>query len=270
MDRRTIFFVLSLSLTLLAVNMFFEQRNQGQLKEWHAQEKSKKQQKIAELKKEILERTASVKLFPVADIYSSEGQLLTKGLQFNDFILTTPWTTTPPNSITANKSSYQLFYQSSQGPVVYQSNPNEELLIGELPYFGTYDIQLIALDKDQLPKVILGSYQDGAFTIPEIELAKLQKEFGEEAKPLTLPKYSLALMKTQDKFLPVGIYNSKSDTLIQLEQIDGLKIKTNKPSCLRNSTASRRTIFCFGKRLPATGFFNQRRSSCRNQPPFYI
>lgn len=225
MDKRTIFFVLSLSLTLLAVNMFFENRNQDQLKEWHAQEKVKKQQTMQELKQEIAAKTTNVQAVPFIKMTDANGQALTSGIQIKDSIITTPWASDIPQEIKANGQSYQLVYESTEGPIVYGKTRQSLLRVADLPYFGTYDMQLVSFDPEQ---VLLGSYVDGSFTVPAAELSVLQNDLGEQSEEVVLPRSAIALMKTESGYLPVGIYFAKGNALVQLEQLEGLATEAKK------------------------------------------
>ncbi len=225
MDKRTIFFVLSLSLTLLAVNMFFEQRNQGQYKEWHAQEKVKKQQKITELQEEISNKTSAFQDLPVVSLSDKEGTPLTKGVLVNDVVITTQWNQDLPEMVYVEGSNYQLLFDKLEGPVVYGKNKQSLVRTADLPYFGSYDLQLVSFDPDQ---VLLGSYIDGSFSIPATELQSLKKDIEEEAKEIKLPRTAIVLMKSGGDYLPVGLYLSKNNAFMQLEQFDGLATETKR------------------------------------------
>lgn len=225
MDKRTILFVLSLSLTLLAVNMFFEQRNQEQLKEWHAQEKVKKQQTVQELKQEIASKSSNLQSIPLVQITGANDEVLTSAIQIKDSIITTPWTSEIPKTVKVNGQTYQLVYQSTEGPIVYGKTQQSMLRVADLPYFGTYDLQLVSFTPNQ---VLLGNYIDGSFTVPSLELNKLQNDLGEQPEDIKLPRSAIALMKSDKGYLPVGIYFSKSNSLVQLEQLEGLATESKK------------------------------------------
>lgn len=225
MDRRTIFFVLSLSLTLLAVNMFFEHRNQDHMKEWRAQELSKKQQKISELESEISNKTASIEQLPIVAIKDSNGKVLTKGVSVKNSVITTRWADELPKTINVDGTELRLTFQSSEGPIVYSSSDTPLLRSADLPYFGNYELQLVSFDPDE---VLLGSYIDGTFSVPLVELHSLKSELEDETKEVELPHSAIALMKSDGSFLPVGLYLSKGNALVQLEQFKGLATETKK------------------------------------------
>lgn len=226
MDRRTIFFVLSLSLTLLAVNMFFEHRNRDHLKEWHAQEKAKKQQKMIELQAEVANKTVSFQEMPTVSLASNDGKPLAKALRIGDAVITTRWTSQLPETVLVEDEELKLIFQSAEGPVVYAKNDRQLLKTADLPYFGNYELQLVSFNPDQ---VLLGSYIDGAFSIPVVELQSLKADVEENVEEVKLPHSAIALMKSGNAYLPVGLYLSKGNALIQLEQFKGLATETKKP-----------------------------------------
>jgi YidC/Oxa1 family membrane protein insertase len=230
MDKRTIFFVLSLSLSLLAVNMFFDRRHQEELTSWHAQEKVKKQQKISALKQEIVENSTDPQELPIVAIKNSEGSTLSGGIRIKDTVITTPWTADAPESVTISGQPFQLVFSAPEGPVIYEKSKENMLKIVDLPYFGTYDLQLVSFTQGVADaKITLGSYSDGNFTIPAVELQKLEKDVGESITPIQLPRTAVALMKTPEGYMPAAVYFSKKHTLVQLEQIDGLATEIKKP-----------------------------------------
>jgi YidC/Oxa1 family membrane protein insertase len=228
MDKRTLLFVLSLSFTLFVVNMFFEQRHQETANEWHEQQKAKKIQKRQELEREISERTAKRKdLPPIIEFYADphNKNYLGSGIKFQDSILTLSWEKSLPNRIYTHGESFQMAYSpdDSGEPALYEKNPEAAIRIGNLPYFGHYELQIVSLSK--FPQITLGEYIDGHFSIPVLELNKLIKDLGET--PLIdyneIPHNSLVLMKTTEGYLPVAFYRQNTKSLVYLEQISGLK-----------------------------------------------
>lgn len=230
MDKRTIFFVLSLSLTLLAVNMFFEQRNQNELKGWHEQQSTKKTQKLVELKEEIRKKTTKAQDLPIVQLTNVSGDFLTSGIKINNSILTTTWSKDLPETIQSNGEIYTLAFSTIDGPTLYEKEKSDVLNVGDLPYFGHYPLQLVAFTPgEKSPKILLGNYTDGTFSIPALEVQNLQKDLGEPVQKLELPRNSVVLMNTPDGYLPVAIYQSKNQNLLQLEQIEGLVSELKQP-----------------------------------------
>ncbi len=230
MDKRTIFFVLSLSLTLLAVNMFFEQKNQDNLREWHQQESAKKTQKIVDLKEEIRSKTAKIQDLPLVELLGDQGGYLTSGVKIQNSILTTTWTKDLPQTIQSNGETFQLAFSTLDGPALYEKTKSDILNVGDLPYFGHFPLQLVSFTPGiKTPQVHLGNYSDGTFSIPSLKVQELQKDLGEEVSKVELPRNSIVLMSTPDGYLPVAIYQSKNQNLLQLEQIEGLVSELKQP-----------------------------------------
>lgn len=252
MDRRTLLFVISLSLTLLLVNMFFEQRNQESLKDRHEKVKVVKIQKRDALEAEIAEHTASTEELPVSKIFSdiSENQFLTTGVLLNNSILALPWTDNLPKSVYAKGKEFHLVYSSpiGTGPVVFEQQPKDVLPVGDLPYFGHHELQLITPypeEAQKKPLITLGSYTDGQFSIPLLKLITLDKELGqpEKSKKYPSPGDSIVMLKTAEGYLPVATYNAKSNTLTQLEQLADLRTEIKKPKTPATTALAQEQFF---------------------------
>lgn len=82
MDKRTLFFVLSLSLTLFAVNLFFEQRNTEEKRKWIEQQAAKK----TEEKKEVRSDTP-----PTASYISAPTPSNGQKVEEKFYVLQTPY-----------------------------------------------------------------------------------------------------------------------------------------------------------------------------------
>jgi YidC/Oxa1 family membrane protein insertase len=237
MDKRTLIFVISLSLTLFLVNMFFEQRNQVDLKEQHEQQKALKIEKRNALEVDIEKRTAKLEDLPLVKIYSdsSETHFLTSGVLLKNSLLTLPWAENLPEKVYADGQELKLVYNSQigKGPVLYEKNPDDALPIADLPYFGSYELQLVTFYPNDATKKALithATYIDGQFYVPIIALKKINEELGqpERSSKYHFPHDSIALLKTPKGYYPVGIYEQKTNSIIHLEQIEDLSTEVVK------------------------------------------
>ena len=237
MDRRTLLFVLSLTLTLFFVNMFFEQRNQGTAKEWVEQQKAKKIQEKQHLEQEIAERTAKPQDLPAVPLYSDKQskEFLAYGAKVLDSILTLAWEDQLPNTVFVNGEAFQLASapKAINDPAIYEKRAGDMLKIGDLPYLGHYELQLVSASTPLT--VTLGDYTDGQFSIPSLEVKKLAKQLEEKLEKPELPKSAIVLMQTTEGYLPVAIYDSRSNTFTNLNQIVSLKQEIVKPKAADKS-----------------------------------
>lgn len=247
MDRRTLLFVLSLTATLFFVNMFFEHRRHDTLGEWEQQQKAKNIQKKQKLEEEIAERTAKAKDLPIIEIYS-EGQnkqFLAYGVKVEDSILTLSWEQELPKKVSIGGESFQIAYspQIAGEPVIYEKKADAALKIGDLPYLGHYELQLVSTQKPL--KIAVGDYTDGHYSIPVLELQKLAKQLGEEAsaEEKTVIGNSIVLMKTSSGFVPVASYNQKSNSFLNLEQIPGLSKEVLKAEAKQGQTTEEEKFY---------------------------
>ena len=226
MDKRTLFFVLLLTLSLYVVNMWFETPRTENLRQWHEQQKVKKTEQLKQLEDSIAKDTVTAKDLTFVVITSDKASQnpIAKGIQIEKGILALAWSDTVPEQIFANGKEYKLVFHSheSHGLLVYQENPKDPLAIANLSYFGKQTLQLVQPSDES---VILGEFTDGQFSIPLRKVEKLQAEIAEPDHPKVQKKAfgnRIALMKSNDKYLPVAFYDESQDSIIYLEQISNL------------------------------------------------
>jgi YidC/Oxa1 family membrane protein insertase len=242
MDKRTILFVMGLSLTLLCVNMFFQQQSIEKKQEWLSQQRIKEAQKEKVLQEEVAQRIASSSALPLVPLYdNSQNQaILTQGIFNHKSVLALSWTTPSPSSVFVKApdsnelQEYHLAYQESTlgSPVIYQAETSEHLQVGTLPDAGRYDLQLVNFDAEdpQNVHVNLGEYTNGHFAIP------LAKNFQAQNKERT-QFHAIALLKTVQGYLPVGFYDGKENQLVPLTAVSGLASVVNQtiPTTIRSA-----------------------------------
>ena len=235
MDKRTLLFVISLTLTLYAVNFFFFEKDKGYDKQWVEQQKSAIQKKQQALLLEIQEKTAKPGELPIVKIYADaqSKQLLSYGLlPTKGSMITLAWDSELPEKVYLEGQPLQLVYSPAKigGPALFETKSEDTLPIGSLPYFGSYDLQLVSLDPHG-PRIILAKFVDGQLSIPAAQLAELAQKTGDEAslKNIGPPGNSLVLMNTPDGYLPVATYSPVTNSLTYLEQLSGLHTEIAKP-----------------------------------------
>lgn len=246
MDKRTLFFVLSLTLALYAVNIYFQGRNQESLKEWNQQQQAKREKQKTILEADIAKRTASPDALPIVSLYADAAgkSFLTDGVVVDKSILALAWSDKTPEKVYAKKrgtsgngEEYQLTYSSktAHGALLFQKGTAGKLQIGDLPDFGKYDLQILTIhpESPQNPsRVVLADYNDGHFSIPLVQLERLNLELSKEStdiKPQVLLGDGIALLKTADGYLPVAIYEDKEKKLLDIDDIEGLAALAVKP-----------------------------------------
>ncbi|MEC7840179.1 MAG: membrane protein insertase YidC [Chlamydiota bacterium] len=243
MDKRTLIFVISLSLSLFLINTFFEYQNQETRKQWTEQQVVKKRQKIKQLESYIEEKSAKPESLPLIKIYSdaNTNTLLNTGISVENNILTLGWSDNLPQTIYANQNGktekYELVSQAkgNNTPAIYSKDPSSPLEIGYLADFGQYDLQAITLfpeSETQPYSITPAEYTDGHFTLPAEEIYELKSEIAKQGEePQEIPhENSLILMKTNGKYLPIGAYIEKDKRLLYLKEVPSINTTTVKPS----------------------------------------
>lgn len=254
MDKRTILFVLCLTLALFGVNWYFEGQNQEKLKHWTEQQKAKNLQTQHALVKEIEQRTVDAHSLPLVNLYTDEqaSQFLTTGVEIEGGVLALNWDNKQvPQTVYSRKSHetgqaqalHALFSEPKKGqPAAYVSAEQKKIKIGYLPDFGSYDLQLIEPTQTGEPKILLGQYKDGNLTIPAIKLAYLKREMAEPEKrqDVRLPSNAIALLKTTTGFLPVGMYENATNSLRLLDEFPAARNFISLPEVKQAVTASQK------------------------------
>lgn len=255
MDKRTILFVLALTLTLFGVNIYFEQKNQDQLRVWNEQQVAKKADKVKRITEEINQHTAKISALPVSVLYAdSEGkQPLTTGVNTGKAVMTLAWTKDLPKKAYAKSSSTNekpvevTLSSSSEGvgePVVYLQDSEAKIRLGSLPDFGKYDLQMIVsgpVDQPEAVEHYLGESVDGHFEIPAEKLAALQREIELDKEiPSPVIKDAIVLLKTNDEYLPVAVYKADQKSLEPLDTLAALSGLTTKPEVKSVATSNQK------------------------------
>lgn len=237
MDKRTLFFIVLLSLTLFVVNLFFEHQNVQKREAWQAQQKVKQETQRRERSEEIRQRTATEESLPLAHLYADAQQdtFLISGAWFQNQVLTLSWSENLPQTVyvqdpeSEELNTYTLaFSQKGLGtPALYQLEPKSTVTLPTVPQAGNYDLQLITLYplNSQYPvEITLGEYEDGKLFVPE----DVTKDLNLNKKPEKF--VAIALFHTGESYVPVGFYDYNAQKLVPIQEIRGLEafIKTNK------------------------------------------
>lgn len=245
MDKRTLIFVIALTMALFGVNVYFQQQQEDSLREWNAKHKTKQAEEKKILESEIAANTATPAQLPIANLYSdAKGtDFLTAGVMSGNSILALRWQDEIPEKIFSPKENgtdfeeYKLSFTSPNlgEPLIYQKGEVAPLQIGILPDFGKFNLQMVVPNpgnKTTPVQVVLGEYADGRLSIPVKKLEQVTQELqeGKVVSPKKPLGNALVLVNApQGAFLPVAIYQDTQNALIDLDNIQGLKTTAIKP-----------------------------------------
>ncbi len=244
MEMRTIVFMFAVAISFFFVNYYFQYQSQESLKDWNTQQIEKKLQKIEQTQAEITERTIKPSALPIVEIYADEKgeRFLTQGILDNQSILTISWNNSPPAKVFSRKlnsnDSLSEFYLISApdlvgGNLLYHHGIPTKMVIGDLPDFGKFELQIALLSPNQSQpiKFAAADYTDGHFSIPLEQLHQLQSEVREEKlpEPEELQRNGIVLLKSGEEFLPVAIYHGEHHTIDYLEDNEELASFITKP-----------------------------------------
>lgn len=236
MEKRTFLFLFAVAVSFFLINFFFQYQNQEKVEQWNLQQKAQKEQKIKQLQAEIVRKTAKPGDLPLMEIFAeAEGkELLATGVSDKHSIIALTGQPQPLEAVFARKEGstekpveYHLIAASEHPPLLlYTKGLPEKLLIGDLPDFGKFDLQVVSLHKN--PQVYVADYIDGHLSIPFEQIRRLQLELGSTAPAVKIPS-GIALLKTVSGYLPVAFYDGQTHELVNLDEVESLSNFISKP-----------------------------------------
>lgn len=254
MDRKTLIFVISLSLSLMLVNTYFEYRNYDAQAALRKEEIINSEKKIDELETFIAEHSVTPEMLPLAEIYSDPQlkKFETTGILINDSLLTLEWDSNLPKTIYIKGDSEEPYHlisdnQNENNLVIYSKSKNEKFPIARLPSFGHFELIGVTPSNnlETTSSVVLFEYVDGQFKIPEKEIVELKGKLGE--KPTGSKKRfhdSILLYKTKNGFYPAAYYSSSNNKLTPLTEFNDSSLKTiNQTKNVKNKESKEENFY---------------------------
>lgn len=231
MDKRTLLFVFALTAVLFGVNLYFENQNQDQLKVWNAQQKAKRTLQMTQLREELSKKTPSVQDLPLVEIFKDDQakEVLTRGFLTKGQALVVSWEAVLPTTVytkqgdTIAPMTLAQDPQAKNGVALYSPTASKpEIEIAKLSPLGQLDLLLINLEST--PSVKAALYENGNVIILEDQINKLEAQIeGDETPAKQLHSGTwLAITKTLKGFLPVGLYDATTSSLVSFENLQSL------------------------------------------------
>lgn len=205
MDKRSILFVLVLTLALFGVHTWFSMREEAK-PPVVTQQHLKKGEALTEEKELGARRKASLAELPIVRLYAdSRGeQFETLAVQIDLNFITFPWKSSAPKTLYFQNGNHfeklELRIESNKpsSPLLY-SEEKTKLPTLDMPSDRTLDVQLVYFSEDN---------QKASVALGEVINLQIRTPFEKVSKP------AIALYKYAGKYLPCGIYNSASTSLI--------------------------------------------------------
>ncbi|HEV8053071.1 MAG TPA: membrane protein insertase YidC [Parachlamydiaceae bacterium] len=244
MDKRTILFVFSLSLTLFCVNLFFQNYNSKEKQVKTQQLIAKKEESIKKLEADITKRTAPASAMPLVALYSDAEakEKLAVAVESKQAVLAISWDKNLPQKVYKKalnngdkivELTLATLHPEQGEPVVYRESEESVLPVGDLPELGKYEVQLVVPYTDSegpAYTIYLGDYVDGNLSIPAIKVDTLKRQIkGDDKDALPVIGEGFVLAKTGSKYIPVAIYNSAQKLLEPLDALSSVSSVISKP-----------------------------------------
>lgn len=227
MDKRSILWICLFTLAFILIQMYFQGQNEEELRKWNAQRIAKLTLKQKALEEEIKVRTVKADNLPLVQLLAkdtNEKTVLGWGILAGEGVISLQENLPDEVRVLNSQKEFGIYkkrFSSNQElPVSIFTKKDKGLLkIGQLNFFGSFDLQL-AYDH----KVQLAEYIDGIFSLPVKQLQTIHNQL-EEKQPFSMrlpEENALALMKTPEGYLPVGIYSVKSQNFVALQVLDNI------------------------------------------------
>ncbi len=228
MDKRTLLLVIAFTLAFIGLQMYFQNQNQEEMHQWNVQKQAKLESKKKKLEEEILTQTMPKESLHLVELYPSgkDQQSVGWGVLSGEGIISLQENMPDEIRVVSDSKELGVFkkkFTSETSPAfsIYTKSDSSQLKIGELNYFGSFDLQLVNDKRSQLAK-----YVDGVFVLPAKELQLVYFQIDEKA-PLppiaTMPESdALVLFPHEGNILPVGIYDAKNKAFIPLQTLQGI------------------------------------------------
>ncbi len=222
MDKRTLIFIFSMTVALLAINTFFSYWNRQSVDEWTKQQTAKKEKLRQELQQTIEQNTVAIQNLPIVSVEDKGKNFYGYGVKTDDSLILIKWKDKVPEEVIAQDVEYTLAGRPNlpDSPAIYSSKSGS-LVTKTLPNFGSYNLQLVFLprEKDKQPQSALAEYRNTHLSLP---IETLAKEFPDEYKNRAPNGIAVALLKSEGKYIPVGIYTTGQQLLVPLSDFSYL------------------------------------------------
>lgn len=212
--------------------MYFEGEKKDNLHTWEQQQSAKKQQLIKKIETEVVEKSVKPNTLPLVDLFADQAgqEFLTTAFKEKQILLTLSWNGAAPQKVfarpTASTEALEEYYllsapHAAGSPLLFHKGVPGKLTVGDLPDFGSYELQLVMLPShDTQLTVTPASYTDGHFSVLLEKLNALKKEVEPEAEISHLSP-SLVLLKTAAGYLPVATYDPETKSISYLKDAEG-------------------------------------------------
>ncbi|MBA3602323.1 MAG: membrane protein insertase YidC [Parachlamydiaceae bacterium] len=242
MDRRTILFAIAAMLTLFGVNTFFDWQHQEKVDQWNKEQLGKNQSRFQQLEAKIQEDTATASDLPLVSFYADQDAttLLSEGIRSDDAIFTTSWSSESPSTVyipskdtaqPAEKFNLTIDGKKTGELLIYKQKDKEPLTLGSLPDIGTEEVQIVTFAntaQKSPPEIYLADYTNNILSLSQEKLDLLKQKIDPKHEvKATLTRNGIALVKSGQNYLPVGIYYGAKKHFVPFEDLAPVEASLN-------------------------------------------
>ncbi len=197
MDRRTIVFVILVSLTFVGFNFFFS----------HQQNERNRAARTSQTTEMPPLQSVALEELPTRSLTLEEGgEPVVYGIDVKGATLSIAWTNTPPLTVFINGEKQTLLSKESplNAPILYAPSDDSQLDLGAPALSGKIEVQLFSSEPE--PAVTPAWFKEGKLL------------FG-ESRPSS---NALVLYKSKGTWIPLGFYERTSGAFVEFQAIPSL------------------------------------------------
>ncbi|MCB1107548.1 MAG: membrane protein insertase YidC [Chlamydiia bacterium] len=205
MNKRFIFFVMSMTIALFFVNQYFASKKQSDYDAQKQKQTVLSEEKRVEKEQNALQRTASYQDLPLVRVFQegSSREPLAWAVQAEPgTYFATSWSEEWPKSVVIRGQEAKLTATDDHF-AIYSTGGYPSIVSTYLPQVGMHDAQVVTFPLGELPTVTLGEYDDGSLFFP----TKLPQENG------------IVLYRLNGEYIPVGVYRGQSQSFLPLAKL---------------------------------------------------
>lgn len=209
MDRRSILFVISLSLTLFATNLFFNNQEVERRRKWQEYQEKLAEKRREELHQEVAERAATLTDLPLAPYQlEKEGADAGSALVLKGNLILLSGEKELPTTLYSGAEAYTLATEPTSSPTLalYRKEGAGKLPFTQLERHQNMTLQLLLFPDSQTLEQSLATVVGGEISFPY---------------PFSSSDGFAFMEVASGQYLPVGLVSGQEKTLVPLNQLPG-------------------------------------------------
>lgn len=213
MNKRFIFFVMTMTIALFFINQYFTSKKQKEYDEYQQNQSVLTEETKLARELDVKNRTVSYKDLPLIRVYEDNKQntFITWAVEADQgTYLVTSWSSDWSKHVYINGKQARLL-QTDDHFAIYSSSGHPGVTSIYIPQVGSHDMQVVSFTNQEEPTVVLGEYDEGQLFFPSL-----------------IPQQNgIVLFHINGSYLPVGVFQSRTKTFLPLSKLSNFSSIVN-------------------------------------------